>query len=137
MNAEGIAVVGGGWAGLAAAVTLAGAGRRVTVFESAATLGGRARRVDLGHTTIDNGQHILLGAYRQTLALLKAVHGDPELGLLERRRLRLEEPGGFCLRMLPLPAPWNMLIALLSMRGVSRAARLATIGFVGGLRRGG
>jgi hydroxysqualene dehydroxylase len=137
MTADGIAVVGGGWAGLAAAVTLAADGRRVTVFESAPTLGGRARRVDLGHTTIDNGQHILLGAYRQTLELLKVVHGAAERGLLERRLLRLEEPGGFCLRMLPLPVPWNALAALLTMRGVSRAERLTTIAFVRGLRRRG
>jgi squalene-associated FAD-dependent desaturase len=135
MNGAAVAVVGGGWAGLAAAVTLAAAGQRVTVFESTPTLGGRARRVNAGHTIVDNGQHILLGAYRQTIALLETVHGPGERGLLERRGLRLEEPGGFRFRMLPLPTPWNALMALIMMRGVSRVDRLATLAFARRLRR--
>ena len=71
-----VAVIGGGWAGMAAAVTLSGAGRVVCVFETARLLGGRARRIDLGERTLDNGQHILLGAYTQTLSLLRTVHGE-------------------------------------------------------------
>ena len=47
MIAGRVAVIGGGYAGFAAAVTLATAGCAVTVFESARTLGGRARRVEL------------------------------------------------------------------------------------------
>ena len=58
-----VAVVGGGWAGCAAAVTLAAAGIPVTLFERAKTLGGRARRVSLGTFALDNGQHLLIGAY--------------------------------------------------------------------------
>ena len=46
MIADRVAVIGGGYAGFAAAVTLATAGCAVTVFESARTLGGRARRVE-------------------------------------------------------------------------------------------
>ena len=130
-----IAIVGGGWSGLAAAVTLAGAGRLVTVFEAAAVLGGRARRVDLDGVAVDNGQHILLGAYRRALALLDAVHGaGSESALLERRRLLIEEPGGFRLRLPALPAPWHALAGLLAMRGVSWSERLATVAFARRLR---
>ena len=72
-----VAVVGGGWAGCAAAVTLAEAGVRVTLFEQAKTLGGRARRVALDGIALDNGQHLLIGAYRQTLALMAARASAP------------------------------------------------------------
>ena len=72
-----VAVIGGGYAGFAAAVTLAANRRDVTVFEAARTLGGRARRVEANGITIDNGQHILLGAYSQTLALLRRGRDQP------------------------------------------------------------
>src|SRR5271157_4563234 len=113
-----IAIVGGGWAGMAAAVTLAAAGRPVTVFEAAKVLGGRARRVEVDQRRIDNGQHILLGAYTQTLSLLRLVHGEHAARkLFDRRRLHLEQPGVFRLKTPALPAPWHLAVALLSMRG--------------------
>lgn len=64
------AVIGAGWAGCAAAMELARAGHAVSVFEAARTLGGRARRVERESTVLDNGQHILLGAYTETLRLI-------------------------------------------------------------------
>jgi len=136
MITDRVAVIGGGYAGFAAAVTLARAGCAVTVFESARTLGGRARRVEAYRITVDNGQHILLGAYAQTLALIRTVHGagaEPEL--LDRRRLRLEEPGVFRLSTPALPAPLHLAVALLLARGWSWADRQATIAFMRGLRR--
>jgi hydroxysqualene dehydroxylase len=76
-----IAVIGAGWAGLAAAVRAVQAGHSVTVFEASRSLGGRARAVDLtlpnGESiTLDNGQHVLLGAYRETLDLMQTVGVD-------------------------------------------------------------
>jgi len=136
MIAERIAVIGGGYAGFAAAVTLAAAGRAVTVFESARTLGGRARRVEAYSVTIDNGQHLLLGAYAQTLALIRTVHGaGAEHELLDRRPLCLTEPGVFRLSTPALPAPLHLAVALLFARGWSWADRQATIAFVRSLRR--
>ena len=136
MIANRIAVIGGGYAGFAAAVTLAFAGREVTVFESARTLGGRARRVEAYSVAIDNGQHILLGAYAQTLALIRTVHGaGAEHDLLDRRRLCLEEPGVFRLSTPALPAPLHLASAILFARGWSWADRRATIDFVRNLRR--
>ncbi len=62
------AVVGAGYAGLAAAISLARAGCAVTLFEANRVPGGRARRVEYRGALLDNGQHVLLGAYRRTLA---------------------------------------------------------------------
>ena len=136
MIANRVAVIGGGYAGFAAAVTLATAGREVTVFESARTLGGRARRVEAYTATVDNGQHILLGAYAQTLALIRTVHGaGAEHELLDRRRLCLNQPGVFRLSTPPLPAPLHLAVGLLFARGWSWTDRKVTIDFVRILRR--
>jgi len=131
-----VAVIGGGYAGFAAAVTLAAAGCEVTVFEAARTLGGRSRRVDAYGTPVDNGAHILLGAYGQTLELLRTVHGaGAERELFDRRRLVIEQPGVFRMRTPALPAPWHLGVALLTMRGVTRADRLRTVAFARQLAR--
>jgi hydroxysqualene dehydroxylase len=66
-----VAVIGAGWAGLAAASELSNRGSRVTLYESSHTPGGRARQVlDPALGMIDNGQHLLLGAYQETLRVM-------------------------------------------------------------------
>jgi len=108
----------------------------VTVFEAARTLGGRSRRIDAYGTTVDNGAHILLGAYTQTLELLRAVHGaGAERELFDRRRLAIEQPGVFRMRTPRLPAPWHLATALLTMRGVPAQDRLRTVAFARRLAR--
>ena len=74
--ARSVAVIGGGWAGLAAAVEATRAGHHVTLFEMAPQLGGRARRVKVDGFELDNGQHILIGAYTETLGLMRSVGVD-------------------------------------------------------------
>ena len=88
-----IAVVGGGWAGLAAAIRATQLGHRVSLLEMAPALGGRARSLANGEDQqrLDNGQHILIGAYAQSLALLKTLGIDTEQALL-RLPLRLRYP---------------------------------------------
>ena len=88
-----IAVIGGGWAGLAAAVRAVQLGHRVTLLEMASTLGGRARTVAQRGVRHDNGQHILIGAYTHTLDLMRAVGVDPAAAL-DRSPLCLMEPDG-------------------------------------------
>ena len=68
-----VAIIGGGYAGMAAAVTLAEQRVPVTLYEAGATLGGRARRVEINGVTLDNGLHILIGAYHETLRLIAQV----------------------------------------------------------------
>ena len=128
-----VAIVGGGWSGFAAAVTLADAGLAVDVFEASDTLGGRARRVAIDSMTVDNGQHLLLGAYRDTLALIERVHRDDRDdrhvdALYLRTPLRLAGPGRFSLRARNLPAPWHMVTALLFAGDCSIGERIAMVG---------
>ncbi len=74
-SAAPVAIIGGGWAGCAAAVRIAQAGIPVALFEAAPVLGGRARRVTRAGLPLDNGQHLLLGAYEDTRSLMDLVHG--------------------------------------------------------------
>jgi len=99
-----LAVVGGGWAGLAAAVEATTRGHGVTLYEMAPQLGGRARRVESGGMALDNGQHILIGAYTMTLRLMARVGADPHR-LLWRTPLRLAFADGGAIA-LPPGAPW-------------------------------
>lgn len=131
-----VAVIGGGYAGMAAAVTLAERGVPVTVFEAAKTLGGRARRVEHPELPLDNGLHILIGAYRETLRLMELVGSDPARRLLRIPfTWRIHER--FSLKSASLPAPFNLLFGLLAARGIALAQRLAAAGFVLRMRRRG
>jgi hydroxysqualene dehydroxylase len=73
-----IAIIGGGWAGLACAVELVKVSGTVPdtvdIFEAAPQFGGRARGLKWRGHTIDNGQHLAIGAYTQTQSLLKTVN---------------------------------------------------------------
>jgi squalene-associated FAD-dependent desaturase len=128
-----VAVVGGGWSGLAAAVTLVQAGHAVTVFEAARTLGGRARRLRLQGLDLDNGQHILLGAYTETLRLMRMVGAEPER-LLLRMPLELRLAPGFRMRAPRLPAPLHVAFALALAHGLSWHDRRAATRFVRALQ---
>ena len=129
-----VAVIGAGYAGLAAAVELAARGVPVTVFEAARELGGRARRVDYRGMELDNGQHILLGAYRETLRLMRLTGADPA-ELLLRLPLQLVIPGRFSLQAAPLPAPLHLAFGLLTARGLTWGERLSAVRFMSALRR--
>jgi squalene-associated FAD-dependent desaturase len=125
-----VAVIGGGYAGMAAAVELASNGVPVTVFEAGRVLGGRARCVETDGKRLDNGLHILLGAYRETLRLIELVKppGEP-LGLL-RLPLELIIHPAFSLRAARLPAPLHLFSALLRARGLDFGERFAAARFM-------
>lgn len=127
-----VAIIGGGYAGLAAAVSLAGKDVPVTLFEAGKGLGGRARGVSYRAVAIDNGQHILLGAYRETLRLMKMVGVSDEAVL--RLPLALTIPGHFSLKTAALPAPLHLVFGLLMARGLTLGERLSAIRFAVALR---
>jgi len=114
---------------MAAAVALADCGIPVTVFESAQQLGGRARGVTYNDTQLDNGQHLLLGCYVQTLNMVEKVGGNIEKDFL-RLPLQLDLHGEFSLKAPRLPAPLHLLGALLTSQGLTWSERLNAARFM-------
>jgi squalene-associated FAD-dependent desaturase len=129
-----VAVIGGGYAGMAASVALADCGIKVTIFESAQQLGGRARGVMYNDTQLDNGQHLLLGCYVQTLHLIEQVGGNIDKDFL-RLPLQLDLHGELFLKAPRLPAPLHLLVALLTAQGLTFGERLNAARFMLTLRR--
>ena len=126
-----VAVVGGGWAGIAAAIEATQQGHAVTLHEMAPQLGGRARRVDVGDLAVDNGQHILIGAYTETLRLMQTVGVDLATAFV-RTPLRLCQPDGHGLR-LPAGAPVLAFArGVLARDGWPLRARLALLASAAG-----
>jgi len=118
-----LGIVGAGWAGLSAAIQARLAGHEVHLFEAAADAGGRARRLSLllpdgTSCYADNGQHILIGAYRDTLAMLQRVNAAPmEPDQLLRMPLTLCHPDGSGLRLPKAPAPLDALVGIAQAQG--------------------
>ena len=122
---QSVAVIGAGYAGLACAVDLASAGIKVSVFERSHVLGGRARVVVKNGHRVDNGQHILVGAYTELARFLRQTRVSPKV--LLRLPLTLSTPGRFHLEAAGLPAPLHLLLGLLRARGMAWADRLAVV----------
>ena len=127
---DGVAVIGGGWAGCAAALTLSRQGIPVTLFEAQRTAGGRARAVEVHGHTLDNGQHIMLGAYTETLRLMREAGLDAQRALL-KLPLQMRYPPGQGMDFVAprLPAPFHLLGALLRARGLEREDKMALARF--------
>ena len=126
-----VAVIGAGWAGMAAAIAHTQAGRQVTVFEAARSVGGRARAVsaalpDGTPVTLDNGQHILIGAYAESLRLMSLVGVDPDTALL-RLPLTLQFPDGQGLQLPDLPPPLDALLGIARAKGWGWRDKLALL----------
>jgi squalene-associated FAD-dependent desaturase len=130
-----VAVIGGGYAGFAAATELSHAGIPVTLFEAARVPGGRARRVKIHDLSLDNGLHVLIGAYRETLRLIDKVSLPTDPTPLRRIPLRIDVAGRLRLRAPQLPAPFHLGVALLTARGISLGDRLKIVSFMLALRR--
>ena len=146
MNAPHIAVIGGGCAGLSAAVNLIDRGYQVTLLEASPHLGGRARTVLVEHNSLmnvlDNGQHIMLGAYQETLALMRKIGVDEKDAFLRMPlQVRMQTNGESTEFLLQsehlLPAPFNLIFGLFACKGLSLSERISAIKFMGQLRLNG
>jgi squalene-associated FAD-dependent desaturase len=129
MNSDRVIIIGAGWAGMAAALELEHKGIPVSVFESAPQAGGRARSVRVGNHTLDNGQHLLIGAYSETLRLL-AQMGLKESDLLQRQRLQLEvleRNDGMRLATPRLPAPLHLLWGITTATGLAAGDKVRAL----------
>jgi len=120
-----VTIVGGGFAGLAAALRLHRRGAKIRLLEKRAFFGGRAysfREAKTGET-VDNGQHLLMGCYHETFSFLK------DLGTLDRLDIQknlsvsfAEGPDKFFdLKCPNLPAPLHLALGLLRYRGLKWA----------------
>lgn len=111
--AEDILIIGGGLAGLAAGVALAGAGRRVRLLEQKPYLGGRARSFHDAATgsVVDNGQHLFMGCYHSTLKFLDSIGTSDTVTFDPQLRVRFLDPDKRItqLRCPALPSPWHLL----------------------------
>jgi len=126
-----VAVVGGGWAGLAAAVKATQAGHHVTLFEASRQWGGRARALpatlpDGRSITLDNGQHILIGAYTDTLQLMLQVGVDPAQVLLNLP-MTLQFADGSGIRFGNVPTPLDAAVGILGACGWSWSDKAALL----------
>ena len=145
-----VTIVGGGWAGLTTAVELVRHDIPVILLESAKQLGGRARRVLLENNirnsdnsqdsthdnndkiSIDNGQHLLLGAYDSTLSMMRTVSISEE-SALKRQKLALymrrNKGRDVKIKTGRLPAPLHLAWGLLFASGLRVGDRLKALQF--------
>lgn len=126
-----IAIIGAGWAGMAAAMAAVQDGHDVTVFEAARSVGGRARAVptvqpDGKALLLDNGQHILIGAYAESLRLMREAGVDVKTALL-RLPLALRFADGTGLQWPDLAPPYDALVGIVRARGWLWGERLALL----------
>ncbi len=131
-----LTIVGGGWAGLAAAVRATDLGWQVRLLEAAPALGGRARRIHHQGLVLDNGPHLLIGAYTHTLALMQKLGLDTER-LFWRMPLNLRNPQGIGLELPDLPAPWNLLWGVAGANALDWRDKLALLGVATRWQRAG
>jgi hydroxysqualene dehydroxylase len=118
MGTSRVAVVGGGLAGLAAALELKEAGLAVELFERARLLGGRATSFTVGGVEVDNGQHVFLGCCTEFVDFARCLGLADRLHLQDRFDVRVFAKGRppSRLRAAKLPAPWHLAAGFLGYR---------------------
>src|SRR5579863_7323045 len=139
MEAE-IIVVGGGFAGLAAGVALAQAGRRVRLLEQKPQLGGRACSFldSATGSVVDNGQHLFMGCYHQTIEFLKTIGTLDRLRFQSGLSVKFLDAGGelTALECPRLPGPWHLLVGVLRSGSFKWSEKVEVLRIRAALRHG-
>ena len=135
-----VAVIGAGCAGLSAATALADAGLRVTVIEARPVLGGRtfATQDKTSGDWVDNGQHVLLGCYHDTLAYLDRIGARDRLTVQSTLSVPMVDLTGVRseLRCPALPSPLQLVAGVLAWSALSWRARASVLGMARALDAG-
>jgi hydroxysqualene dehydroxylase len=135
-----VVVVGAGFAGLSAAVRLTRRGLRVLVLEARSRLGGRATAFADSVTgeIVDNGQHVLLGCYRETFAFLDAIGATDNVRLQPQLNVTMIDRAGRRTRLAcpPLPAPWHLVAGLFEWDALTWTDRMAALRMAAPLKLG-
>ena len=134
-------IIGGGFAGLAAGVALAEAGKRVCVLEQKPHLGGRARsfRDPTTGSVIDNGQHLFMGCYHSTIQFLKTIGTLDKLDFQPRLSVPFLDRDGRLTRLdcPELPSPWHLLLGVLRSGSFTFRQKLEVLRLGSDLRTAG
>jgi squalene-associated FAD-dependent desaturase len=133
-----VVVLGAGFAGLSAAVRAARLGARVLVLEAKGRLGGRATAFPDRETgeLVDNGQHILLGCYRETFAFLADIGASDHVRLQPQLAVTMIDRRGRESRLScpAMPAPFHLVAGILDWEALSWSDQLSLAGMIGPLK---
>lgn len=126
-----VLIIGGGFAGLSAAVHLSSHGYSVKVFESSPKLGGRAYsfRDTVTGDIIDNGQHIMMGCYTETLAFLKTIDSIQNISIQKKLKVIFTDKhkGNLSLAAIKTVYPLDLLLGILNYRALSLRERIGVL----------
>ena len=126
-----VIVIGGGFAGLTAAAYLTKNNFKVTLLEASPKLGGRAYSFieKDTNTFIDNGQHILMGCYHDTLNFLKLIGAQNNFTFQKRLEVNFVKEGFqiLPLKSFPLFYPLNLFFGVINYRAIKLSDRLSLL----------
>jgi len=126
-----VIVIGGGFAGLSAATALAERGVRVLVLEARPSLGGRASAFTDPATgeRVDNGQHLLIGGYRETFRFLRRLDVESDVHLQTDLTVDIIDRAGVASRLScpALPAPLHLLAGVMRWSALDWRDRVALL----------
>jgi uncharacterized protein with NAD-binding domain and iron-sulfur cluster len=130
-------VIGGGLAGITAALDLADAGRKVTLLEARPRLGGATFSIERDGMWVDNGQHVFLRCCTAYRALLERIGATAQTELQQRLAIPVLRPGGRVswLRRTDAPAPLHLGRSIARFGPLPAADRVRLLPAIVALRR--